>query len=365
MGELLYTPPIIEPGSDLLTPALIHDAANSITEAGHPAEGYPGFIPGEGPTRLFMHPSEVHAITTFDETYLRSSGCPVTINRVCLPGGHDAVSPGRSAFLHDAVDLLYTPQPDIATGGEEQVPEEDFQQYIDAGYTVFDQHNRPMPGTYDRVVQLLGLRSNGRPIGMPTGNGSFVAPGNHPAVDVFALRPGASGSQDLAVLLYGRPRSDQSPAVWAPPGGFGNASDIGPISSRYDAKQSAKRHAQNPDKAGEALKDLDVRHLRHVHTEYAISSHTTINANLVTQNFLYRVPYSRSNGEDTMHEVPTGEAIRGVAWIAVSALIKADTEMRKKAARGSFEEPYIMWSAHMRGLIAAVNTYRSMTKKRS
>lgn len=360
MRELLFAPPKVDGGHDVLSPALLRDASVGIVEAGQPIAGYPGYGAYDGPHRLFMHPTEVHALTTFDETYVRSNGQLATISRVTLPAGHDAVNVSRQAFvaaIGNQKTFLQEPSPDIETGSGDALSEEEFQQYIDAGYTVFDQHNRPLPGTYDRVVQLLGLRNQGMPLGMPTGNGTFIAPGSHPAADVFALRPVGPNSRELAVLLCGRTATEQSPAVWAPPGGFGNNADLTALSQQYSYAHTAKRNAQ-----AKADLEIDIHSILRVATEQVVSSHTTINANLVVQSFLHRAPYSR-DGTLVLNEAPTGNDIHGVVWVALSALVAGDTDLRKRAASGTSDQaPYLMWSAHMRGLKAAVGAYRKINK---
>lgn len=362
---LPYIPPAPY-GTDVLSPGQLRDGAISIGESRMPHAGYPQLRVGGEHGRLFMTPEQAMEATGFEEVYMRSDGTALKIDRIVLPGGHDTNSRTREAFLADSANvenLIYPPIPDIVTGSDASVDDIDppaFQRFLDSGFTVFDQHNRPLPGSFDRVVQLLGLRTRGRsgePLGMPVGNGTFASPGSHPAADVFPLMPIAPGSDELAVLVYGRPPTAQSVGVWAPPGGFGSKADI--VDEKYSSWQSAVRLCAQ--KTG-----VNVSEYAHVltHTEFALSSPTTANAGLISESHLAIVPYTEEFAARALHEVPTGEAIVGVQWLAVNALLAANSKLRRWATidqRHDNPQPnQIFWSTHMRGLVASINMYRSL-----
>lgn len=356
---LPYIPPK-RPNTDVLPLPVLRDGAINVVESRVPREGYPSFRTGQNRGRLFMTPEEVMEATSFEETWERSDGTLLKIARITLPAGHDTKSTSREAFLADEENrakLIYPELPDIDTGSKQLVDKVTFQRYLDSGYTVFDQHNRPLPGSYDRVLQLLSLRTRGNtgePLGMPVGNGTFASPGSHPAGDTFPLTPISANSDELAVLVYGRPRTDQSFEVFASPGGFGSREDI--LDGRYSSRRTIARLCLQ--KTG-----FDIREFTSVlvHTEFALSSPTTINSGLIAENYLTIVPYSQDIAREVTREVPMGTEVNGAYWIAVSALVRKNTELRRASLRRDYDprDPdQIFWSTHMRGLIAAVNLHR-------
>lgn len=360
--NLPYIPPIPQ-GTNELPPPQLRDGAISIAESGWPHDGYPELLAGAGHSRLYMTPEQVAEAASHEEVYRRSDGVTLKITRVVLPSGHDTASLSRKAFLADPgnVDtLLYPPIPDIVTGDPVMVDDfvpGAFQQYLDSDFTVFDQHNRPLPGSFPRVIQLLGLKSKGatgEPLGMPVGNGTFASPGYHPTADVFALMPLSEGGDELALLAYGRPPTKQSLGVWAPPGGFGNNKDV--VDGRYDSWQTVVRQCllKTGIDIGEYAGASTV-----THTEYALSSPTTINAGLIAESHLVAVPYQHEFARTVLHEIPVGENIIGAQWLALDALLAANNKLRLKAAlhptRTRTEADQIFWSTHMRGLVASIN----------
>src|SRR5687768_8696033 len=247
MSEIIpYIPPE-HASTDVLPLDLLRDGALNIIESRTPRAGYPQFRTGQRSGRLFMTPEETLEATQFEEAYEKSDGTLLKIARIELPSGHDTISVSRQEFLDsptNVTSLIFPPINDITTapgGGTEQIDDATFQRFLDSGYTVFDQHNRPLPGSYARVLQLLSLRTrgdHGEPLGMPVGNGTFASPGNHPAGDVAPLMRMKDGT--LAVCVYGKPRTDQSFEVWALPGGFGSREDI--VDGKYSALRTAARH---------------------------------------------------------------------------------------------------------------------------
>lgn len=365
--NLLYAPPSPH-GTDILLPTVLRDGAISICESGNPRDGYPPLQMGGPHSRLFWTPEQTIAASSCEEVYQRSDGTLTKITRVILPPGHDTNSQSRASFLSSQANvdnLLSPPIPDIQTGSDCRVDDFEpgaFQRFLDAGHTVFDQHDRPLPGSFERVTQLFGLRTrgiSGEPVGMPLGNGTFSSPGNHPAADGFPLMPITPGSTELAMPFYGRPPTDQSVAVWAPPGGFGNRADV--VDGRYSSWQSVVRLCALPFKAG-----IDVSPFVHmpVHTEFALSSPTTAHAGLIAESHLVVVPHTQEFARQVLYEIPDGH-VEGVHWLAVSALVKANSELRRRAAIDPAHEGpnQIVWSTHMRGLVAAVNAYRRWTHK--
>jgi hypothetical protein len=357
-----YIPPP-RPNTDVLPLPMLRDGAINIVESRVPREGYPQFRTGQPGGRLFMTREEVLEATQFEETYEKSDGTLIKIARIELLPGHDTQSTSRQAFLAENENqekLLFPPIDDITTtigGRGEKVDSETFQRYLDSGYTVFDQHDRPLPGSYERVIQLLSLRTRGdwgEPLGMPVGNGTFASPGSWPAGDGFPIMPTSPSGEELAVLVYGRPRTDQSFEVWASPGGFGSREDI--VDGKYSSLKTITRLS--------LLKtgfDISPFGSTLIHTEFALSSPTTINSGLVSENHLVEVPYSQEIARNVLRELPMGKDVIGAQWLSISALVKVNTKLRRAALRTDYDPTQpdqIFWSTHMRGLIAAVNEYR-------
>lgn len=356
-----YVPPH-HPNTDVLPLPVLRDGAINIVESRTPRAGYPQFRTGQQGGRLFMTPEEVLEATQFEETWEKSDGTLLKIARVELPNGHDTNSASRQDFLNNPANranLIFPAIDDITTtvGGEgAKISDETFQMYLDSGYTVFDQHNRPLPGSFERVTQLLSLRTrgdSGEPLGMPVGNGTFASPGSHPAADGFPIMPIAKGSRKLAALLYGRPRTDQSFEVWAPPGGFGSRADV--VDGKYSSLKTVVRLCRDKTSF-----DVEQFPLHLVHTEFALSSPTTINSGLIAENYMIPVPYSQEIARTVLHEIPMESEVVGAQWISISALVKKNTQLRRAAIRQDYnpQDPdQIFWSTHMRGLINSVNAY--------
>jgi len=362
LDVLPYVPPVQENTDELPLPQL-RDGAINIIESGVEREGYPRFRTGQPSGRLFMTKEEVLEATQFEEAYELSDGTLTKIARIELPSGHDTISASRETFLSNpdnVANLIYPPERDITTmptssPGMQLISDEVFRRYLDSGYRVFDQHNRPLPGSFKRVMQLLSLRTRGdwgEPLGVPVGNGTFASPGYHPAGDAFPLMPLDDGG--LALLAYGRPRSTQSYEVWAPPGGFGSREDID--NGRYSSVETIMRLCRTKT-------DFDIMEspIKRVHVELALSSPTTINSGLISENYMVAVPRNQRIEREVLHEIPMGEDVVGPHWLSVSALVKLNTELRRGSVRRDYDgsQPdQIFWSTHMRGLIAAVNHWR-------
>jgi hypothetical protein len=307
-----------------------------------------------------MDAESVLAVTSGEEVWELSDGLLTKIHRVHLPPGHDTESPHRKGFLshQENVDnLIYPPVPDIATGSDERVGPEAFQRWLDMGFRVFDQHDRVMPGTLERIKQLLALRTegrHGRRLGMPVGNGTFSSPGPHPAGDPFILMR-LPRTTDLATLVWGHARNEQSHEVWVPPGGFGSREDI--VDGTYSSWQTAARLCLR--KTG-----FDISEFPHrlVHQEFALSSPSTINSILVPEGHLVEVPYSGEIAAQVQHEIPTGDDVAGTQWLSLRALIRLNTDLRRRGTAPDFDHQsqpdHIYWDTHMRGLIKAVNALR-------
>jgi len=357
--SLPYIPPAI--ALDTLSPDSLGAGARNVAESDRPRAGYPGLIPGYPGTRLYMGPEDLAAATKSEEVYELSNGKLTKIHRVQLPPGHDTASTSRQAFLADPANirnLIYPPVPDIVTGSTDRVDPESFQTWLDMGFRVFDQHDRVMPGSLERIAQLLALRTAGqygRQLGMPVGNGTFASPGPHPASDPFILMP-LPETDDLAMLVWGHERTEQSHEVWVPPGGFGSREDI--VDGRYSSWQAAVRLCLR--KAG-----FDISTFPHwiVHQEFALSSPSTINSILVPESHLVKVPYSQDIAAKVLYEIPTGDDIRGTQWLSLGALIKLNTKLRRDGADPNFDHQaqpdHVYWDTHMRGLVRAVNLLRS------
>jgi hypothetical protein len=361
MSEIFlpYIPPF-NPNNDVLSLPALRDGAISATESGVPHKGYPHFETGKKGGRLFMTQAMVLEAASFEEAYERSDGTWTKVTRIELPPGHDTHSVTREHFLsapqnHDT--LIYPAVPDIVTGSNDEIDDDTFQRFLDSGYTIFDQHNRPLPGSFDHVMQLLSLLTrgdSGKHLGMPVGNGTFSSPGSHPAADTFPMMPMGQGSDELAVLVYGRSRTDQSPEVLAPPGGFGTRLDIGQ-DGRYSPQLAIARLCLR-----KAAFDISEFISRPVHTEFALSSPTTINARLIAEGYLTTVPYS---ADIEVHpEIPT-DFEEGAFWVAASAIVRKNTALRRASTRSDYSPDtpdQIMWSTHMRHFIASNNTYRQL-----
>ena len=348
---------------DTLTPEALMMGARNVAESDRPREGYPGLISGYPKTRLHMEREALQAVTSTEEVHALSNGVLTKINRVTLPPGHDTESPMRKGFLsnpHNVDKLLYPPTEDIATGSGSTCSPEEFQRWLDMGFRVFDQHDRVMPGTIDRVAQLLSLRTQGLEggrLGMPVGNGTFSGPGAHPASDPFILMR-IPRTNDLATLVYGRPPTEQAHEVWAPPGGFGTAEDV--IDGTYSSWQAAVRLC-----LAKAHVDISGFHHQLVHREFALSSPTTINAILVPESHMVEVPYSKDIADTVLYEVPRGSDVDGVHWLSLSALLDLNNTLRRAGTDPEFDHlsqpDHVYWDTHMRGLIKAVNTLRLQT----
>lgn len=357
--ELPYIQPQV--AVDVLSDEALRAGARNISESDRPRQGYPGLIPGYPETRLWMDREDLIAVTSCEEVHALSDGRLTKIHRVHLPAGHDTESPTRKAFLSDPANvskLIYPPSPDIVTGSDAQVSREDFQRWLDMGFRVFDQHDRVLPGTLERIAQLLAVRTEGRfgrRLGMPVGNGTFSGPGAHPASDPFVLMR-LPHTADLATLVWGHERGEQSHEVWVPPGGFGSAEDI--VAGKYSSWHAAARLCLR--KAG-----VDISAFQHelVLQELALSSPSTINAILVPESHLVEAPYSRELAPEVLDEVPTGEDIAGTQWISLKALLALNNRLRSQGTDPDFDHQahpdHVYWDTHMRGLIRAVNTLRS------
>ena len=303
------------------------------------------------------------ARTSGEEVHALSDGTLTKIHRVHMPPGHDTASPMRKEFLAEPANvgrLIYPPTPDIVTGSDAKVRPEEFQRWLDMGFRVFDQHGRVLPGTLERVAQLLTLRTEGTfgtRLGMPVGNGTFSGPGAHPASDPFIFMR-LPGTNDLATLVWGHERTEQSHEVWVPPGGFGSAEDI--VDGKYSSWRAAVRLCLR--KTGFAISEFSHKL---VLQEFALSSPSTINAILVPESHLVEVPYSRQLAPEILHEIPTGENIRGTRWLSLGALLRANNELRRQGTDPDFDHAsrpdHLYWDTHMRGLVRAVNTLRSRT----
>lgn len=362
-GEAAPTLPYIPPNVavDVLSAEELRAGARNIAESDRPRQGYPGLIPGYPQTRLWMNREDLLAVTSGEEVHALSNGTLTKIHRVHLPPGHDTESPTRKQFLSNPANvdkLIYPPTPDIITGSDATASSEDFQRWLDMGFRVFDQHDRVLPGTLERITQLLALRTQGRfgaRLGMPVGNGTFAGPGAHPASDPFILMR-LPHTNDLATLVWGHERTEQSHEVWVPPGGFGSGEDI--VGGTYSSWHAAVRLCLR--KTG-----VDISGFSHrvVLQELALSSPTTINAILVPESHVVEAPYSRELAPQILDEVPTGEHITGSAWISLKALLAVNNRLRRQGAMPDFDHQaapdHVYWDTHMRGLIRAVNALRS------
>lgn len=354
--ELPYIPPAAS--VDILNDEALRAGARNVTESNRPREGFPGLIAGYPNKRLYMSREDVLAATMSEEVHELSDGTLTKIHRIYLTPGHDTASQSRQDYLSNPANvdnLLYPPVADITTGSNEKVAPEAFRRWLDMGYRVFDQHDRVLPGTYERVIQLLGLRSQGKygaKLGMPVGNGTFASPGPHPASDPFILMRLPDG--DLATLVWGHPPTEQSHEVWVPPGGFGSKEDV--VEGRYSSWQAAVRLCLR--KTG-----FDITEFPHmpVHTELALSSPTTINSILIPESHMVEVPFSRD--AKVLGEIPTGADAQGAQWLSLRALLRLNNDMRRQGQASELDQAtqpdHIYWDTHMRGLIAAVNALRT------
>lgn len=359
--ELSYIPP--SSTIDVLSPATLRAGARNVLESGMPRQGYPGLTASGYPDRrLHMSPEDILEVTSSEEVHQLTGGPLTKIHRIHLPSGHDATSQGRIDYLSNPANvdnLIYPPVPDITTGSDEMVDPKAFQRWLDMGFRVFDQHDRVMPGTLERVIQLLGMRSQGRfgtPLGMPVGNGTFSSPGAHPASDPFIFMRLPDSDGDLATLVAGHPPTEQSHEVWVPPGGFGSKEDV--VDGRYSSWQAAVRLCLK--KTG-----FDISEFAHapVLAEFALSSPTTINAILVPEAHAVEVPYSKDIAVNVSEQIPTGADVHGAQWLSLRALLNLNNTMRREGQASHFnhatQPDHIYWDTHMRGLVAAVNAIRA------
>lgn len=271
-----------------------------------------------------------------------------------IPGGHDAtVCPDRAETLKNmnpADLLLGTPDPDLVTGGQEYLTENDpsVRRAIKAGCRDF---TRQLQGLLPGWKQLLSLRTaDDRPLGMPTGIGWFAHLGLSLMVDGTAFRL-SQGNDDLEVLLYNRPANEQSESVWATPGGFA-------------IKADTQHEGMTPLQAASARRaeDWTERNLWGypgvaLQAKYPVSSGTTIVAGLATKPYGRFIQNPDYNDEPTitpqnMHNMLTHQG-HAAGYVSLRALCE-DNPFGGVSGKGH-QRAFSMWTTHFEYVVSGTD----------